>query len=119
MTTNILLPFLLRVREVVFLFLCFYIGHLTHYLALAFEEIGCGMGAVEPERVGQRSGYKGTLLLGQARGGGGEMVLRHCLGSVDAVTHLYGVEIDFHDALLAPHEFDEEGEIGLETFAHP
>ena len=44
-----------------------------------------------------------------------------CCGlyAIDAVAHLNGIQIHFHDALLAPDVLDEEGEVGLQTLAHP
>ena len=44
-----------------------------------------------------------------------------CYGvcSVDAVAHLYAVEVDFHDAVFAPDGLDEDGEVDFEAFAHP
>ena len=47
------------------------------------------------------------------------MLLCHRLGTVDAIPHLNGVEVDLHDALLRPQQFDEHGEVSLKTFPHP
>ena len=44
-----------------------------------------------------------------------------CCGlyAIDTVAHFNGIEIHFHDAFLAPDVLDEEGEVGLQAFAHP
>lgn len=47
------------------------------------------------------------------------MLLSYGFGSIDAVAHLDGIEVDLHDAFLAPDEFDEHGEVGFQPLAHP
>ena len=47
------------------------------------------------------------------------MVFGYCIYAIDSVAHLDGVEVDFHNALLAPDELDECGEISLKSFAYP
>ena len=47
------------------------------------------------------------------------MILCHRTGAIDAVAHLNAVQIDFDNALLRPHQFDEGGEIDLETLTQP
>lgn len=43
----------------------------------------------------------------------------HGFHTIDAVAHLHGVEIHFHDPLLAPNKFYQHREICLKTFPHP
>ena len=38
---------------------------------------------------------------------------------VNAVAHLYGVEVDLHDSLFTPEEFNEEREVCLQSLSHP
>ena len=61
----------------------------------------------------------GTLLASEVFGILAEVLLSNSLGTIDAIAHLDGVEIDLHDALLGPEEFDEGGEIDLKALAHP
>ncbi len=48
-----------------------------------------------------------------------EAVAAGCFHAIDAVAHLDAVEVDLHDALLAPYILDEHCEIGLKALAHP
>ena len=83
------------------------------------EHVATGTGGIEPAGIGERGGDEGTLRARQVPGLTVEVPLGHGIGSIDAITHLNGVEIDLHDALLAPEEFNKYGEIGLEAFANP
>ena len=47
------------------------------------------------------------------------MLLRHSLGPVYAVPHLNGIQIDFHDPVLAPDEFNQGRKIRLQPLAYP
>ena len=47
------------------------------------------------------------------------MPLSNGIDTIDTIAHLNAVEIDLHDALLAPYQFDEYGEINLEALAYP
>ena len=69
--------------------------------------------------VGQRGSYQGTLATAQVFGLNTEMCFCHGRGPVDAVAHLYRIEIYLHDALLRPKQFDECGEVDLEALARP
>ena len=93
--------------------------HFMHYLLLPFLHVSAGIGRTELAGVGQRGGNKGTLAAGEVFGILVEVLLGYGLGPIDAVAHLDGVEIDLHDALLGPEEFDECGEIDLKALAHP
>ena len=48
-----------------------------------------------------------------------EMLFGHGFHAIDAIAHFDAVQVDFHDALLAPHELNEHGEIRLESLAQP
>ena len=97
----------------------FHILHLMKDALLALQHVATGLGRIETAGIGQRSGNEGTLLTGKLRGAGVEMPFGHRIGTIDAVAHLDGVEIDLHDALLRPEEFYQHREINLETFAQP
>src|SRR5574344_7858 len=77
------------------------------------------MGGVEFAGIGQRHGNHSALGLAKVLGTAMEMPLGYCLGTVYAVAHLDGVEINLHYPLLAPHHFDEGSEIYLKTLSHP
>ena len=77
------------------------------------------MGGIKLARVGKRHGYHGALRLAELLGAAMEMTLCHCFGTIYAIAHLDGVEIHLHNPLLAPHHFDEGGEIYLEALSHP
>ena len=47
------------------------------------------------------------------------MLFRYSLSTIDAITHLNGVQINFHDALFRPQQFDKGSEIDLEAFTYP
>ena len=77
------------------------------------------MGAVTLQRIGERNGDIGALLLTQFGWRRIEIDAGHRIGTIDAPPHLDGVEIDLHNALLAPNFLDQEGEIGLQALAQP
>ena len=45
------------------------------------------------------------------------MRLRDCFGAINTVAHFDRVQIDFHDALLSPYPFDQDGEVGFYPLA--
>lgn len=94
-------------------------AHLVQDATLALQHIRAGVAGVEAAGIGQRNGYEGALAAGEFGSRSTEMVLCNSVGTIDAVAHLDAVQVDFHDALLAPQEFDEAGEIDLEALAHP
>ena len=47
-----------------------------------------------------------------------EIVLAGSLATIDAVAELDNVEVAFHDALLAPNEFDKGGIVGFGSLAY-
>ena len=48
-----------------------------------------------------------------------EMPFSNSVGTIDAIAHLDGVEIDLHDALLRPKQLDKESKISLKALAQP
>ena len=94
-------------------------SHLAHYLSLALQHVGRGIGRAELAGIGQCGGNESTLGASEILCLTVEMVFRNCIGTVDSVAHLYGIELDLHYALLAPHYFYKTGEICLKTLAHP
>lgn len=52
-----------------------------------------------------------------AEGRGGEILVRCGFDTEDTVPEFDDIEIDFEDSFLAPEQFDEYGEVGLEEFA--
>jgi len=77
------------------------------------------MAAIELDGIGQRCCNESTAIGIEVAGMTAEVFERHCLGAIDAVTHLDGVEIHFHDAMFRPESLDEDGEICLESLACP
>lgn len=94
-------------------------GHLVHDLSLALPHVGRGRLATVSSGVGERGGYQCAVGAREVVGVDAEVLLGHGLHAVDAVAHLDGVEIDLHDALLAPKSLDEESEVGLQALAQP
>ena len=94
-------------------------AHLSHDGCLPLVHVGRGVLAAVFERIGQGGGDEGTVGARQGDGSAAEVLLGDCLGTIDAVAHLDAVEIDLHDALLAPYQFDEYGEIDLEALTNP
>ena len=70
-------------------------------------------------RVGQCGSDEGALAGAQIFGPDAEMLFGHRRDAVDAFAHLYRIEVDLHDALLGPEEFDEGGKVDLKAFARP
>ena len=93
--------------------------HLLQDACLALEHVGGWRLAGELAGIGQRSGNEGTLAASEVFSILVEMLLSNGLGPIDAFAHLDGVEIDLHDALLGPEEFDDCGEIDLKALTHP
>ena len=77
------------------------------------------MSAVTLQGVGQRHGNVGTLVLSELVGCGIEVDACDRIGAIDALAHLDGIEIDLHDAFLAPNAFNQEREIGFQALAQP
>ena len=93
--------------------------HLLQDAGLALEHVGGWRLAGELAGIGQGGGNEGTLTTSEVFGILMEVLLGNGLGPIDAIAHLDGVEIDLHDALLGPEEFDECGEIDFKAFTHP
>ena len=77
------------------------------YLALALLHVGARMQGAELAGIRQRGRYQGTFATKQILRLLVEMILRHGIHTIDSGTHLDAVEINLHDALLAPHQFYE------------
>ena len=88
-------------------------------LSLALLHISTRIQGTELSRIRQRSSYQGTLATEEILRFLVEMILSHGIDTIDTRSHLDTVEIDLHDALLAPHHFDEKGEIHLKSLAGP
>ena len=92
---------------------------LADELELAAVHVVGGAAAVHLQWVGQGGGDEGALVLVEVGCVAAEVFEGYCFCSVDAASHFYGVEVDFHDALLGPEDFDEYGEVGFECLAGP
>jgi hypothetical protein len=88
-------------------------------LSLALLHISARIQGAELSRIRQRSSYQGTLATEEILCFLVEMIFCHGIDTIDTRSHLDTVEIDLHDALLAPHHFDEKGEIHLKSLAGP
>ncbi len=93
--------------------------HLYLNPSLAFPHIVAGVSGIEAEGVGQCGGNERTLRTGEVGSSSREVLVGNSLYPIDAVAHLYGVQVDLHDALLAPHHFYKKGEIGFQSLAQP
>ena len=89
------------------------------YLALTLLHIGTRMKRTEFAGIRQCSSNQGALVTEKILRFLVEMILSHSIHTIDSRSHLDTVEINLHDALLAPHHFDEKGEIHLEALAGP
>lgn len=77
------------------------------------------MGRIAFQRRREADGYEGALPFGEPARSAVKVVLGGGFDTVDAGAHLNGVEVDFQNTLLGPHEFNQDGEIGFESFADP
>lgn len=75
------------------------------------------MGGVTLERGRQGDGELDGFVASQVLGTVAKIVLRGRLGAIDAVAELDDVEVDLHDAFLAPKALNEKRIIGLDAFA--
>ena len=110
-----LAPFDVFVRE----FRVSVLGHAPLDDAGLVVQVAGGLCGVALQRGGVAGGDEGGLPRTEMLGAAMVVVLRGGLGPVDARPHLDDVEIDLHDALLAPECLDQEGVIGLQPFPHP
>ena len=88
------------------------------YPALPFAHVGARVLRAEMARIWQCRGYQGTIGPCELARRTVEVLFGYGLDTIYSVAHLDGVEIDFHDALFAPEEFNEEREISLEPLSH-
>lgn len=93
--------------------------HLPHDGGLPLKHVAGGIFGTVFKRIGKCGGDEGAVGAAELLGRAAEMLLCYGFGPVDAVSHLDGVKVDFHDALLAPAQFDQDSEVGLESFADP
>ena len=93
--------------------------HLPHDGGLPLKHVAGGIFGTVFKRIGKCGGDEGAVGAAALLGRQAFLLLGYGVGSVDAVSHLDGVKVDFHDAFLAPAQFNKDGEIGLESFAHP
>ena len=94
-------------------------AHLRHDGGLPLKHVGRRVFAAELQWVGQCGSDESAVGARQGDCPSSEMLLGNCFGAINAVPHLDAVEIDFHDALFAPKELDEDGEIRLQSLAKP
>ncbi len=95
------------------------VSHVRLDLSCAQSHISARIARGKLPRVRQRGGNQRAIVAREVSRALAEVVFGASLDAVYAVAHFDGVEINLHDALLAPKQFDEGGEINLETFAHP
>ena len=93
--------------------------HLFHDLHFALHHIIGRILRGELTGIGKCGGYQGTVRTRQFRRLTAKMLFGNSLYTIDTVAHLDAVEIDLHDALLAPNELYQYREIGFKTLAHP
>lgn len=93
--------------------------HFSEDTCLTLQDIRRGTLARELAWIWKSGGYQSALSLRQMERIGVEMFLCYGIGTVDAITHLDRVQIDFHDTLLRPHELNQRGEIDLEALPDP
>jgi DNA helicase II / ATP-dependent DNA helicase PcrA len=94
-------------------------SHLMFYLSLALFHISARMQRTEFARIRKRSCYQRTLATKQVFRFLVEMIFCNRIHTIDTRSHLNAVEINLHDALLAPHHFDEEGKVDFKSLAGP
>lgn len=87
-------------------------------LAGAPRHIGTWLGRPPFQRAGQDRRQPRRLGRRQLRRADAEILPGGRLGAIDARAPFDGVQIDLHDPRLAPDHFDQDGEIGLQPFAH-
>lgn len=97
----------------------FHIAHLLENLALSLAHVGRRISAAEAAGIGEGGGYQGTLLTAQCGSSPVEVFTGYGFYTIDARSHLYGIQIDFHDTSLVPHPFYQQGEVRLESLACP
>lgn len=91
--------------------------HFVEDALLAFQHVSGRIGRIEATGIGQRHRNQGALGLGELRGLRVEVPLSDSIGAIDAVTHLDGIQIDFHDALFRPEDFYQRREIDFKALA--
>ena len=94
-------------------------SHLLHDGRLPPEDVRRGVFATEFQWIGKGCGDKSAIWACQGDCGPSEVLLRYSFGPIDAVTHFDGVEIDFHDAFLAPDELNQDGKVGFQALTNP
>lgn len=93
--------------------------HLTQDLSLTADDVARWMLRVEASGIGQGCGNQRSLTTGQSRCRRVEVIPGHGFSPVNAVARFHGVQIYFQNAVLAPENFDEHGEIDFQPFPIP
>ena len=93
--------------------------HASDNLLAALLHISAGIGRVKLQRIGQSGGNQCRVALRELTGVFVEILVGAGLHTIDAIAHLYGVEIHLHDALFTPYFLYKESEIGLKAFPYP
>lgn len=93
--------------------------HLPLYLSSPFYHVWRGRETGESPGIGKSSSYLRTFPACQFLCRFPEMVVGTRFHAIDAIAHLYRVEIYLHDPLFSPKGFDENREIHLQAFSYP
>ena len=94
-------------------------AHFTLDAGLPLAHIGTGGAGAVDTGIGECGSYQGTVGTAEVGCLAVEMIFGTGSYAIDGIAHLDGVEVDFHDALLAPQELDEGCEVDFEAFAGP
>ena len=93
--------------------------HLLHNGSLTPKHIRRRILAAEFNRIRQGGSNQSTVGPGQMKCRTREMELGYCFCAIDAISHLYTVQINLHDTPLTPNHFYQTGEICLKPLTTP
>src|ERR1035437_4018577 len=74
------------------------------------------MCCIKPARIWKTSSNECSLRFTELRSVYAKIFLRGCFNAVNSITHFDDIEVNFHDALFVPNQFDKNGKISFEAF---
>lgn len=91
--------------------------HLLQQPIATVTLVSSEFGRIAMKRIGQADCNGNRLPAGEFAGGAVKILVGGGFGPVDAGTHFYYVQVDFHNPVFGPEQFYQDGPVGFPDFA--